>query len=90
MSFATEAWPVILDDVSLHAAPGGLLPGRTVWQWQVTLLRLLLGFETLRPGSLLRWTGAVTVGRAGRCVSGKVLNKYAPISTIFEHIAGVR
>jgi NHLM bacteriocin system ABC transporter ATP-binding protein len=87
-----ERGPVILDDVSLHAAPGEFiaLVGPS-GSGKSTLLRLLLGLETPEAGAILydgQELSRLDV-RAVRRQIGSVLQQSTLMAgTIFEHIAG--
>jgi NHLM bacteriocin system ABC transporter ATP-binding protein len=87
-----ESGPVILDDVSLHAAPGEFiaLVGPS-GSGKSTLLRLLLGFETPEAGAVF-YNGqdlSQLDVRAVRRQVGSVLQQSTLMAgTIFEHIAG--
>jgi len=87
-----EHGPLILDDVSLHAAPGEFiaLVGPS-GSGKSTLLRLLLGFETPEAGAVYydgQELSRLDV-RAVRRQVGSVLQQSTLMAgTIFEHIAG--
>jgi ABC-type bacteriocin/lantibiotic exporter with double-glycine peptidase domain len=87
-----ERGPVILDDVSLHAAPGEFiaLVGPS-GSGKSTLMRLLLGLETPEAGAILydgQELSRLDV-RAVRRQIGSVLQQSTLMAgTIFEHIAG--
>jgi ABC-type bacteriocin/lantibiotic exporter with double-glycine peptidase domain len=87
-----ESGPVILDDVSLHAAPGEFiaLVGPS-GSGKSTLFRLLLGFETPEAGAVFYDGQALSRldVRAVRRQIGSVLQQSTLMAgTIFEHLAG--